>query len=95
MDSTTLIGITASACTAFFSLPQLIKIIKEKNGQSVSKGMLITLLIGLVLWIIYGIARNDWIIIISNTLSFIINSLNLIMSIKYRGAGSAHKQNYT
>jgi MtN3 and saliva related transmembrane protein len=84
MDTTQLIGIGASIGTGISLLPQLIKVIREKKAESVSLPMLGVLFAGLVLWVVYGIMKEDWIIIISNAVSMILNTCTAILSIKYK-----------
>ena len=84
MNIISVIGIGASAFTAASTFPQLVKILKEKKANDISIPMLILLFIGLCLWIWYGVEKNDWIIIISNSFSLIINSLLVIFSIKHK-----------
>jgi MtN3 and saliva related transmembrane protein len=83
MNTTQLIGIVAGILTATSMLPQLVKIIKHKKADDVSMFMLIVLLSGLATWIVYGILREDWPIIVTNCFSFIINVLMVIFRIKY------------
>lgn len=45
--------------------------------------MLVILMIGVSLWITYGILKNDIAIIITNVLSLILNTVVLILRIKY------------
>lgn len=84
MNLITIIGIGASAFTAASTFPQLIKIFKEKKADDISIPMLILLFIGLSLWVWYGIEKTDWIIIISNSFSLVINILLVILSVKYK-----------
>ncbi|HVG40331.1 MAG TPA: SemiSWEET transporter [Chitinophagaceae bacterium] len=84
MNTTQIIGITAGILTSFSMLPQLIKIIKEKKAESISLLMLIVLITGLTLWMIYGIKKEDWPIIITNAFSILVNVLLTIFRIKYR-----------
>ena len=81
MSPITIIGIGASVLTGISMLPQLIKLLKEKEANDISVIMLITLISGLTLWIWYGIKKEDWIIIISNGVSVLINALVLILRI--------------
>lgn len=83
-DIATYIGIGAGILTAVSLLPQLIKTVKEKKAEAISYGMLFTLLAGLAGWIAYGIMKNDYPIIITNSFSFIINGLITIFSLKYK-----------
>jgi MtN3 and saliva related transmembrane protein len=84
MDKITIIGIIASACTGISLLPQLLKMIREKKSEGVSSIMLIVLFAGLGFWIYYGFLKMDWIIIISNSVSLMINITIAILTLIYR-----------
>jgi MtN3 and saliva related transmembrane protein len=83
-DYTQYIGIFSGALTSISLLPQLIKIIREKKAEGISLGMFIVLLLGLGGWVWYGIAKEDYPIIITNSFSFVVNFLILIFSIRYK-----------
>jgi MtN3 and saliva related transmembrane protein len=83
MEAGLWIGIAASIGTGLSLLPQLIKIYKEKKAADISYKMLTVLLAGLVLWIWYGIVHKDWIIIISNAVSLLINLCILYLNVHY------------
>jgi MtN3 and saliva related transmembrane protein len=83
-NAQTLIGIGASIFTGIALLPQLIKIIKEKDAGGVSPLMLISLFIGLVLWVIYGCYKNDWIIILANGFALLVNTAIAVLALYYR-----------
>jgi MtN3 and saliva related transmembrane protein len=82
--NTHVIGVIASVFTAIALLPQLIKIFREKKSDGISYLMLTSLLIGLSMWIWYGINKDDVIIIASNIFALTVNILVVIMSIVYR-----------
>jgi len=81
---TNYIGIFAGVCTAISLLPQLVKIIKEKKANDISYVMLFILLTGLAAWVYYGILKNDYPIIITNSFSFLVNSLVILFTFKYK-----------
>ncbi len=81
---TTLIGLGASICTGISLLPQLLKIYKEKKAADISYPMLLILMMGLILWVWYGVKKDDLIIIISNAVSLTINLLILFFNHKYK-----------
>lgn len=83
MDLPEIVGIVAGVFTAVSLLPQLIKILKEKKVEDLSTGMFVTLVIGLSLWVVYGIMRKDWPIIVTNGFSVIINLIILALNKKY------------
>ncbi len=84
MNITTIVGVIASICTGLSMVPQLIKLIKEKEADDISVFMLVVLFAGVGCWVAYGILKNDWIIIISNSFSFIVNMALTILTIKYK-----------
>jgi len=86
MNITTLIGIGASAFTAISMLPQLMKIIKEKKAEDISMWMLFVLFTGLALWIVYGIRKNDLILIVANSFSLILNAMIFCLALKYKSS---------
>jgi MtN3 and saliva related transmembrane protein len=88
MHIETVTGIAASICTAASLTPQLIKVLKEKKAADISMGMLLILFIGLGLWICYGILKNDLIIIVANSFSFLINLLLALFAWKYKEKNS-------
>lgn len=84
MSLVSIIGILASIFTAASLLPQLFKLLKEKEAENISLGMTAILFAGLGLWIWYGIEKGDWIIIVANSFSFIINIILALFAIKYK-----------
>lgn len=82
--STELIGIAAGICTAISLLPQLIKIIREKEARNISLFYLVILMAGLALWIWYGILRKDLPIIVTNVTSIVLNVAIIILGIRYK-----------
>ena len=78
------VGICASVLSAVSMLPQLIKIAKEKKAEAISLPMLSVLLLGLSTWIVYGVMKEDVIIIVSNSISVGLNVATIILSLKYK-----------
>jgi len=83
MDTIQLVGFAAGILTASSLLPQLIKTLREKKAEDVSIGMLVVLLSGIILWIIYGVMRKDYPIIITNSFSFLLNVAMITLRLKY------------
>lgn len=79
-----ILGLIAGVFTASSMLPQLVKIIKEKKANDLSLGMLAILITGMCLWIYYGVLREDWPIILTNSFSLLLNIIVIILSIKYK-----------
>jgi MtN3 and saliva related transmembrane protein len=84
MNLISVIGVLASVFTAIALVPQLSKLIKEKRPENISLGMLASLMIGVGLWVYYGFLKEDWIIIVSNSFSWLINMTIILLTIKYK-----------
>jgi MtN3 and saliva related transmembrane protein len=84
MTTEIIIGIGASIFTAVASVPQLLKLVKEKKADDISKWMYCVLLAGLVLWVLYGVLKMDWILIVSNSFSFLLNLTVLILTLIFK-----------
>lgn len=78
------LGIEAGILTSGAMIPQLVKVLKEKNVEDLSAGMLIVLILGLSLWVTYGIMKEDWPIILSNSLAVLVNIYLAICLVIYR-----------
>src|SRR4030042_5775122 len=76
------IGITAALLTMFGFVPQIIKMRKTKSAEDVSGFTLIQFSFGAVLWILYGIHLNDFIIIGANSISLVIVLIALALYLK-------------
>src|SRR5882672_4596777 len=76
-------GITAGVLTAASMMPQVIKTIKTKKAEHVSAVMLITLICGVILWIVYGALKNDLPIVITNCFSLLVNVVMLFLRWKF------------
>ncbi len=84
MNQTTWIGLIASILTTLASVPQLIKICKEKKAENISLLWVFILFLGLCGWIYYGILKKDMIIFVSNTIAALINVGIAVSSIIYK-----------
>lgn len=83
MNWTQTLGIIAGICTSTSLVPQVVKTVKEKKAEHVSLIMLLVLGAGVALWIVYGIKRNDFPIIVTNAFSLLVNITMVILRIKY------------
>ncbi|MBE9216985.1 SemiSWEET transporter [Plectonema cf. radiosum LEGE 06105] len=78
-----IVGLLAATLTTSAFLPQMIKTWRTKSAKDVSYTMLITFIIGIFLWLIYGILRKDIAIILANAFTLLFNLTILYLKIKY------------
>lgn len=78
-----IVGLLAATLTTVAFLPQMIRTWKTKSAKDVSYTMLITFIMGVFLWLIYGIQRQDIAVILANAFTLIFNLAILYLKIKY------------
>ena len=81
MDWTSILGFTAAFFTTVCNIPQAVKIIRTKETKGVSAPTYAALFIGLVIWVIYGILKEDWPVIVANTISALICGIVLFLKL--------------
>jgi MtN3 and saliva related transmembrane protein len=63
-----ILGMLATALTSFSYLPQLKKAMPRDSTSDLSLKMLVALSAGLCLWVVHGVAKDDWVIILANSI---------------------------
>jgi len=71
-ELTTIVGFIAGLATTAANLPQVWKTYRTKSGEGLSFRMLLTLAIGLGLWIIYGIMSKSLPLIVANAVVLLL-----------------------
>lgn len=79
-----ILGLVAGAITSVAMLPQLIKVLKEKDVEDLSLWMILALILGLSLWVWYGILKDELPIILSNGFAVLVNCCLLGAYFKFR-----------
>jgi len=79
----TIIGACAATLTMFSFVPQILRVLRTKSVHDVSPVTLFQLSAGVVLWLVYGIARGDLIIIIANGVTIITLAILIYLFFKY------------
>ena len=59
--------------TSLSYLPQLQKAIPRNSTSDLSLKMLVALSTGLCLWVVYGVAKDDWVIILANSIGAMLS----------------------
>jgi MtN3 and saliva related transmembrane protein len=78
-----IIGFAATSFAVSSTVPQIGKALKTKRSEDVSIRFIIVLIIGLLLWVVYGIGKNDIVLIIGNSTAVALNAFMLYLKIKY------------
>lgn len=83
MSLITILGLVAGAITTTAFLPQVIKTWQTKSAKDVSLVTLITFIIGVSLWFLYGLLNQDVAIILANGITLILNLMILWLKMRY------------
>lgn len=77
-----LIGYFAASLTTISFLPQVIQIVKTNDTKSISLGMYCIFVLGVSLWLVFGIMISSLPIILANAITLILTLTILILKIK-------------
>ena len=83
MNIVSAIGILAGICTTISFVPQALKVYKTKDTKSLSLGMFLIFLLGISLWLTYGIILHNTPITIANSITMPMAIYIIIMKIKH------------
>ena len=78
-----LIGFAAATCTTVAYAPQAIKVWKTRSTGDISLGMFLVMVLGLALWLIYGLLSGDGPLIASNAVTMLLAGGILVMKLRY------------
>jgi MtN3 and saliva related transmembrane protein len=84
MEMTQIIGLVAGTCTSLAATPQLVKAWKTKEVKDISMKMFLLFVVGVGLWLLYGILKSDIPIVITNSISLAFNGAMLVLKLKYQ-----------
>jgi MtN3 and saliva related transmembrane protein len=80
-----ILGMLAAALTSLSYLPQLQKAMPRNSTSDLSLKMLVVLSAGVCLWIVYGVLKDDWVIILANSIGA---TLSAVLGFKIRDLSS-------
>ena len=84
MDYIKLLGLVAGTITSVTFLPQVIRIYKTKSAKDLSSTMLGMLIVGVAMWLAYGIAINDIAIIYTNGMVLFLSLIMLYFKFRFK-----------
>ncbi|HVP64166.1 MAG TPA: SemiSWEET transporter [candidate division Zixibacteria bacterium] len=90
-----LIGAVAGVLTTLAFLPQLIHTFRTKSVDDLNLGALVTFDVGLVLWLIYGLAHHSAPIIWANVVTLAFQLGILYLKLRYRTTKQAQEDEAT
>ena len=77
-------GTAAALCSIASFVPQIVKIVKERDASSVALKTYVLTVTCFVLWVIYGVMTNAWPVTIANAFALVNCSIVLFLKWRYR-----------
>lgn len=79
----TLVGLLAGALTSTALVPQLVRGYRTRKLDDVSPWMLVAMLLGVALWLAYGLARRDTALVAANAIALVFTASLLGLWVRY------------
>ena len=83
MNLTDVIGYIAAVCTTAAFAPQAILTWKTRKVDGISLGMYSILIVGVLLWLVYGLLIGAWPVVFANAVTLVLAGSILGMKIRY------------
>ena len=96
MQLVEILGFVAGTCTTAAFLPQVIQVWRTRSAADISLGMYCVFLLGVFLWLAYGIIMSAMSMIVANSVTLCLAGLVLLMKLRFeRAEPSADKPGAT
>ena len=84
MSFTDLVGYVATILSTIAFVPQVWQVIQTKQTRDISLRMYALFTSGVALWLIYGISREAWPLVIDEAVTLVLASIVLVMKLRYK-----------
>ena len=76
-------GVAAGLCSMTSFVPQIVKIVRERDATGVSLRMYAVTIVGFCCWIAYGLLRGVWPVVLSNGVCVGLTAVILALRLKF------------
>ena len=83
MSYLTSLGLTAGFCTTIAFIPQVLKTWKTRSAKDLSLAMFVIYLMGILLWLLYGVLLGDIAIVLANAATAVVAGGVLYFKLRY------------
>ena len=80
------LGFAAAVCTTAAFLPQVWLVWRQRGAPGISVGMYLMFIVGVALWLMYGMALDSWPVVIANSITLLLASAILGMKLYFERA---------
>jgi MtN3 and saliva related transmembrane protein len=82
-----IVGSAAGVCSMISFIPQIVKILREKDASAVSLRMYMVTVTGFILWTTYGGLLKSWPVLVSNAVCLVLTAT--ILTLRWRFGGES------
>lgn len=82
MNEIVIVGLLAGLFTTLSFIPQIAKISRTQRTRDLSLSTYVLLSVGLLLWVVYGVALRQIAIVLPNTVVLVLSLYIIILKIK-------------
>ena len=83
LDWQTGVGLAAGFLTTTAFIPQVIRTWRTRSAEDISLGTFVLFVLGVALWLIYGLVRSDIAMIAANAATLVLASAILVFKLRY------------
>ncbi len=83
MRALDILGLSAGTLTTLSFMPQMLRILKRRSADDLSYGALAFFILGISLWVWYGIALHSLPILLTNAVTLALNFSILVLKIAH------------
>lgn len=81
-------GVVAGICSMISFIPQIMKILRERDASGVSLRMYAVTIFGFACWTTYGALSGSWPVMVSNAICIVLTSSIFVLRLRF-GDGQA------
>lgn len=78
-----LIGYAAATLTTVAFVPQVIRVYRTRSVEGISTSMYLAFLVGVTMWVLYGIQIGSLPVVIANAVTFLLAAAVLVGKMRY------------
>ena len=84
MELVSILGLIGGVLTTISFLPPVIRVWKTRSTKDLSLSMFLLFVLGVFFWLLYGIFKHEWPLIIANLTTLSLACVILFFKIKYK-----------
>lgn len=78
-------GVIAGLCSMASFVPQILKILRERDASGVSLRMYAVTIVGFVCWTTYGVLSGSWPVTLANAVCLALTATILVLRLRFGG----------